>query len=74
MLEDAKSQIYINQQYLYKAPTLTTKHKQDKKSGAQSEGRVNIILQNEPKQCSTWFWVYVGCVLEGTYFHHCKTK
>ena len=42
--------------------------------GAKWDGRENIVSQNERAQCFTWFWVYFGRVLEGTNFHHCKTK
>ena len=45
-----------------------------KKRGAEWERKENIISQNEPAQCSTWFWMHAGHVLEGINLLHCGTN
>ena len=74
MLEDTQFQIYINQQNIYKTQRQTQKTERRKKEGAEWEVTENIVSQNEPTWCSTWFWCILVHVLEGTNIRQNKTE
>ena len=67
-------QIYKNKQNLYEDPTWTTKHKRDKRGGhSGKKERIQSDRMNQPGVPLGSGCILV-CALEGTNFHHNKTK